>query len=123
MRQLLAMLFLQFLTSSLAFAGDQEEPYKKFSGTYWIYGGELSEPRPPTMGDKKIVFSINGQLAKELFDAIGPDKHDVCTEGSGIRMRWQDKRNLLCSRSKEGEYECNFGFDLRTGKGIRGSIC
>ncbi|WP_306393234.1 hypothetical protein [Telluria beijingensis] len=97
--------------------------YKTFSGTYWIYGGSLGDSGPPTAEDKKIGFSLDGKAAREIFDAIGPDVHDPCTEGSGTRVRHKDDGNLSCSRSAEGEYLCNFGFDLRSGKSIGAIIC
>ncbi|WP_156885569.1 hypothetical protein [Massilia niastensis] len=119
----LSALLACLLVAGIVSADDESDPYKKFSGTYSIYGGELGAPQAPTPQDKKIAFSINGKAAKELFDALGPDKYDACTESSGTRMRWRDDQKLSCSRSKEGEYACSFGFDLRTGKSIGGSVC
>lgn len=119
--------FVAILTTVLMLyamsAVGQTQTYKKLVGSYWLYGGSLGDPQPPSAKDRKIAFSIEGDAAKELFDAIGPDKYDACTESSGMRMRWRDDQNLLCSRTKEGVYECSFGFDLRTGKSIGGSIC
>lgn len=98
-------------------------PYKKAAATYRIYGGGIGDPVAPTVKDKKIAISMEGLASKELFDAIGPGEHDACTEGSGTRVRFLDEGNVTCSRSKEGEYECSFGFDLRDGKNIGGSVC
>jgi hypothetical protein len=69
------------------------------------------------------MFSIDGKAAKALFEQLGPDVKDVCTEGTGTRMRAKDKENLMCMRTLEGEYSCNFGFDLRSGKSIGGAVC
>ena len=99
------------------------EPHKKISGVYRIYGGELGDPVAPTSKDSKLMVSVDGTMAKELFDAIGPDVKDICTEGSGTRVREKDGGRLSCTRSGEGEYSCNFGFDLRSGKSVGGSIC
>jgi len=98
-------------------------PYKKAETRYLIYGGSLGDMTAPTKSDKKIAFSIEGKAARELFEAIGPDKKDACLEGTGARVRHRNDENLECVRSKEGEYHCSFGFDLRTGKSIPGSIC
>ena len=106
-----------------AMATSVDDPFKKFSGTYWIYSGSLGDSGPPTASDKKVGFAIKGNAARELFNALGPDVHDICTEGSGTRVRHKDKEKLSCRRSREGEYQCHFGFDLRTGKGIGGIIC
>jgi hypothetical protein len=98
-------------------------PYKKATADYRIYSGSLGDPIAPKPGDKKIAFSIEGTAAKDLFDAIGPDKRDECTAGSGDRVRHRDKENLSCIRTREGAYSCSFGFDLQTGKSIGGSLC
>jgi hypothetical protein len=116
-----ALLILVSLAGIAMAAGD--DWYRKFSGTYWIYSGSLGDSGLPTAADKKVGFSLEGKVAKDIFNAIGPDVPDICTEGSGTRVRHKDNGNLSCSRSKEGEYQCNFGFDLRTGKSIGGIIC
>ncbi|MDY0974543.1 hypothetical protein SOM61_06185 [Massilia sp. CFBP9012] len=119
---LLHLLFI-LLTPPVAIASDNLGPYKPATVSYWLYGGGLGDPIPPKANDKKIAFSIEGEAAQQIFDAIGPDKHDACTEGSGTRFRARDNENLSCTRSKDGDYVCNFGFDLVTGKSIGGSIC
>lgn len=98
-------------------------PYKKAQTTYLIYGGSLGDMTAPTTSDKKIAFSIEGKAARALFEAIGPDKRDACLEGTGARVRHRNDENLYCVRSKEATYYCSFGFDLRTGQSIPGSIC
>jgi hypothetical protein len=119
------LLLLLLLGATAASASPDEEPgpHRKLNGTYWIYGGGLGDPVPATAKDKKVMFSIEGRAARELFDALGPDKKDLCTEGSGTRVRARDNDRLFCMRSAKGEYSCNFGFDLRSGKSIGGSVC
>jgi hypothetical protein len=119
----LLRLLLILLIPPASVASDNLEPYKPAKASYWLYGGGLGDPIPPKTNDKKIAFSIEGEAAQQIFDAIGPDKHDACTEESGTRFRARDKENLSCTRSKEGDHVCNFGFDLVTGKSIGGSIC
>jgi hypothetical protein len=114
---------LSLFVVTAAASSDTLGPHKKVAGVYRIYGGGLGDPVVPSPKDKKIMFSVEGNAAKEMFDAMGPDKPDVCTEGTGIRVRTRDKDNLFCSRSEKGEYSCNFGFDLRTGKSIGGIVC
>jgi hypothetical protein len=107
-------------------AADQESwqfEHKKIPGVYGIYGGGLGDPVAPTQNDSKISFSIRGTAAKEMFAAMGPDIKDVCTEGSGDRVREKDDGKLSCVRTKKGEFFCNVGFDLRNGKSIGGSTC
>ncbi len=104
-------------------AADDLGLYKQATASYWIYGGGLGDPATPTSKDKKIAFSIEGDAAKQIFEAIGPDKKDVCSEGRATRFRSRDKENLSCTRGKENTYTCSFGFDLVSGKSIGGSIC
>ena len=104
-------------------AADDFGSYKQAIASYWIYGGGLGDPITPTSKDKKIAFSIEGDAAKQIFEAIGPDKKDACSEGGDTRFRSRDNENLICTRSKENTYTCSFGFDLDSGKSIGGSIC
>lgn len=97
--------------------------HKQMTGVYRTYSGGLGDSGPPTAADTKIMFSIDGKAAREMFDAMGKDVKDACTEGDGTRVRMKDRERLVCSRSKQGEYSCNFGFDLKSGKSIGGSVC
>ncbi len=123
MRKLQWCLLPLFFVSQMGVADGGPGPYKKAAAVYRIYGGSLGDPIAPKANDKKIAISLKGAAAKELFEAIGPDKHDECTTGSGDRVRHRDDENLSCIRTKEGEYSCSFGFDLQTGKSIGGSLC
>ena len=114
---LLLALLLCISTHSMADESWQMK-HKQITGVYAIYGGSLCDPIAPTAKDRKIMFSVKGKTAREMFDAIGPDVKDACTEGAGIRIRKKDDENLSCIKSERGEYSCNFGFDLRTGKSI-----
>lgn len=123
MRKLPRGLLTLLVVPCLSSADSDPGPYKKAEAVYRIYGGSLGDPTAPKTNDKKIAFSIKGQAARELFDAIGPDKRDECTAGSGDRVRHRDDENISCIRTKEGEYVCSFGFNLQTGKSIGGSQC
>lgn len=120
-QRLYPLLFVLVLPATLA--ADDLGPYKQATASYWIYGGGLGDPVTATSKDKKIAFSIEGDAAKQIFEAIGPDKKDVCSEGGDTRFRSRDNENLTCTRSKENIYTCSFGFDLVSGKSIGGSIC
>lgn len=111
------------LTLPVAAADSDPGPYLQTSASYRLYGGGLGDPIAPKPNDTKVAFSIEGSAAKQIFDAIGPDKRDLCTEGSGMRVRHKDSERLTCTRSKENDYVCSFGFDLVTGKSIGGSVC
>lgn len=97
--------------------------HKRITGVYRVYGGAPDDPIAPSAKDAKIMVSVEGTMAKEIFDATGPDVRDVCTEGTDTRVRQKANQNLYCMRSGSGEYSCNFGFDLRNGKSIPGIVC
>jgi hypothetical protein len=73
------------------------EPYLQATASYRLYGGGLGDPIAPKANDKKVAFSIKGPAARKIFDAIGPDKHDPCTSGSGMRVRHKDHEHLTCT--------------------------
>jgi hypothetical protein len=123
MRQLLLILACALVMESAASQANWELVQKPITGSYGIYGGGLSDPVAPSRNDSKIMFSIAGKSARDMFDALGPDVKDICTEGMGMRVRKKDNENLTCLRTEKGEYSCSFGFDLRTGKSIGGSVC
>ncbi len=75
----------------------------------------------PTKDDAKVSFEIKGKVAKEMFDNMGGDVKNVCP--SEPRERLRSKDYLECRRTRSGIYRCSFGFDLRTGKSIGGTIC
>jgi hypothetical protein len=64
---------------------------------------------------------VKGQVAKKMFDAMGPDLKNVCGAEDGTRVREKDA--VSCRPGKGGGHICDFGFDLTTGKSIGGSVC
>ncbi|UTY57992.1 hypothetical protein [Massilia sp. erpn] len=90
-------------------------------GDYQVYGGTLSEMRPPSRIDRKVAFMFTGALAKELFDRIGPDAKLSCSDAQDYRER--NRQDLSCTHTKAQGYVCYFGLDVTTGKSTRGSIC
>jgi len=66
------MFFLLVLPATLV--AEDLGLYRQTTASYWIYGGGLGDPIAPTSKDKKIAFSIEGDAAKQIFEAIGPDK-------------------------------------------------
>lgn len=108
--------------AAFANATESSPDYKRFSGSYSIYGGTLDDRQAPKNGDRKISFEIEKNVAKEIFDTIGPDRPgtEVCAE-KGERVR--RKGQLECRRSSSAQYTCYFGFDLTTGKNINAIIC
>lgn len=89
-------------------------------GDYYVYGGTMSEMLPPTTKDRKVSFMINGPLAKDLFNQIGPDAKHACSAEAGYHER--RKGDLVCILDEDG-YSCYFGLDVTTGKSTYGVIC
>jgi hypothetical protein len=107
---------------SQAFA-EVDLDYREARIHYLMFGGDIGDPVQATDKDSKIAFSVEGKLAKKIFDSIGPDKKNLCTENDGSRFRSKDHDKISCVKFKEGSYICYFGFDLKTGKSIVASIC
>jgi len=111
--------------ASLAYAAKPwDATYTTFSGEYLIYSGQLGEEAAPTANDRKAALMLEGEAAKNLFGAIGPDIKDACGASSGLRIR--DKGDLVCTYDKDDRrapYTCHFGINLQTGKSIRGASC
>jgi hypothetical protein len=95
--------------------------FQPFTGIYSVYGGGLGDPYAPTQGDRHMSFSIGGPIAKEMFAAMGPDLKGVCGTENGGRIR--QRAEVSCSFDSKDGYQCDFGFDLTSGRSIGGSIC
>lgn len=123
MRRHLPAYVLLLTISAAAFANDWSFSYRPAAVRYVMYGNSLGDTLPPSSDDQKIAFEITGRAAREMFDAIGPDQQDACAAEPGVRFRARDDEKVSCSRSRDGDYTCHFGFDLKSGKSIGGSIC
>ncbi|GGY50393.1 hypothetical protein [Pseudoduganella albidiflava] len=88
---------------------------------YVIYGGELGDTIAPTPDNARVAFYVRGRAAKDMFEAMGPDRKAACGVEKGVRIRERD--NLACLYRPTDGYQCDFGFNLRTGKSIGASIC
>jgi len=98
--------------------------YLPMTGQFLVYGGALSDPLAPMPSDSKIAFVIEGNAAKEIFNAIGPDLKDACSSGGekGLRSRQRDAEKLSCMFYPKEGYRCFFGFDFKNGKSIGGQL-
>jgi len=115
--------FLIFIFSSGVIAKIWEFQYRTADVKYAVYGVSLGDPVAPSRSDNKIAFELQGQVAREMFEAMGSDKKDSCSQDQGVRFRSSDDEKVVCTKSKEGEYSCSFGLDIKSGKSIGGSIC
>jgi len=122
----LAIVAATALASLAAVAAQQawDGTYSSYTVHYLMYSGTLSEKQPPTRTDKRLSFAVQGQLAKDMFDAIGPDLKLAC--GTTLGMRQRERGDVACSFDKDdvkSPYTCHFGIDLRKGKSIEGATC
>jgi hypothetical protein len=89
---------------------------------YTIFGGAFGDTYAPVAGDIRIAFYLRGAAARQMFDAIGPDKKKgECGTEEGRRMR--ERGDISCSHDPKQGYECDFGLDLTSGRSTNGSIC
>jgi len=98
--------------------------YASYTIHYLMYSGSISEEQAPTRSDQRLSFAVRGQLAKEMFDSIGPDLKLAC--GTTLGMRQRARGDVDCSYDKDdaaSPYTCHFGIDLRKGKSIAGATC
>jgi hypothetical protein len=112
---------------SLAYASTK----KAWDGTYTpstihylIYSNDLDEAQAPTRTDQRLSVAVTGELAKQIFDSIGPDLKLAC--GTTLGMRQRQRGDVDCSYDKDqpaSPYTCHFGIDLRKGKSIAGATC
>ncbi|NHZ39020.1 hypothetical protein [Massilia aquatica] len=124
MKKIFVVMTLALALPFYAYADNKapwEGTFKPFKGEYEIYGGSLQEQKAPGRNDSKVAFSVEGSAAKGMFDAMQPDEKRKCTDAAGYRER--RKGNVTCTYQPHSGYNCNFGFDLRTGKSISGASC
>lgn len=88
---------------------------------YVLYGGDIGDTHAPAPNDVHVAFYVRGRAAKEMFDAMGPDRKTECGIEKGGRVR--EKEHVACRFRPSDGYQCDFGFDLSSGKSIGGSIC
>jgi hypothetical protein len=66
---------------------------------YLIYSNDLDEAQAPTRTDQRISVAITGDLARQMFDSIGPDLKVAC--GMTLRMRQRQRGDVDCSYDKD----------------------
>lgn len=121
------LLSLGFLFSS----SQADAPKVKWTGeyvtaaaSYLLYSDSQVEKLAPQSDHKKISLLIEGQLARELFDSLGPDQKQACGESTGMRIR--ERGDVTCSFDREQKaapFTCFVGLNLNTGKSIAGAVC
>lgn len=109
------------LLGAAAVAADWAFAFKPINAQMAIYSGGLGDPGMPTAQEAKVSFYVQGKAARDLFDHMGPDVKNECSSDPKARARV--KGHLQCFVYAKSDYSCYFGFDLKNGKSIAGSIC
>lgn len=119
-RTITGLLLVGYCALSLVHAADPIAGWQSLGrAIYAVHGGTLADRQVPTQRDRKLSIVIDGQAAREIFDAIGPDMPETCSGENGDRAR--DKGGIHCTftavdkGTKDGPYRCWIGLDLRTG--------
>lgn len=88
------------------------------------YSGTLSEPGVVSKKDARFSFQLEGETAREMFDSLGTNRVDPCTEQSGLVFRSSPNGALVCTHQvTTTAYSCTFGLDAKKARLIPGSIC
>jgi len=115
-----AMFSLAYASAKKAWDGS----YTQSTLHYLIYSNDLDEAQPPTRSDQRLSVAVTGELARQMFESIGPDLKLAC--GTTLGMRQRQRGDVDCSYDKDqpdSPYTCHFGIDLRNGKSIAGATC
>ena len=113
--------------ASMAYAGAKKAwdgSYTSATIHYLLYSNDLDEAQAPTAADQRLSVAVTGDLARQIFDSIGPDLKVGC--GTTLGMRQRQRGDVDCSYDKEqpsSPYTCHFGFNLKKGKSIAGASC
>lgn len=101
-----------------------DSDYATAKTRYMIYSGSLGEKEPPKIGNNKVSLMIEGHLARELFNSIGPDQQQACGASTGVRIR--ERGDITCAFDRElksSPFTCYVGLNLKTGKSMEGASC
>lgn len=125
MRKLTLLIFVA--VCQLAGAGETEKKshelnqWNPLQAEYKIHSGNTAYSELPTKSDRALTVHFQGEVAKQVFEQIGPDLKDTCSDAKGDRER--RKKGAFCmyharlENSENSHYRCWIGIDLRTGEG------
>jgi len=75
-------------------------------------------------GNSKVSLMIEGQLAQELLNAIGPDQQQACGASTGRRIRERgDITRAFDRERKSAAFTRYVALNLKTGKSMEGATC
>jgi hypothetical protein len=116
------------LAHAVDLSGDPSGLWKPLQGAaYKFHSGVVADTTPPTANERRLTILVDGKTAKQIFDSIGPDYPETCTDAKGDRHR--RKKGIVCfytaqdEKDKDGPYRCWIGMDLRTGDTVGTISC
>ena len=111
---------LLFVVVAIAFGSSlTAQDFKTLEGQYAMSSKTLLDP-PIDEKKDRILLSIHGQGAKEIFDAMAsPARMDKCSGN----LQTKSAGGLECSKSTAGVFQCTVGVLLTTGATIKGRVC
>lgn len=95
------------------------QEFKKLEGQYAISSKTLLDP-PINEEKDRVVLSIHGAGAKEIFDSIKSVANGDKCSGD---LQTKSAGGLECSKSAGGVYQCTVGILLTTGATTKGRVC
>ncbi len=125
MKMMKGLFFAATALITVAYAAESSGAWRPLHAEYTIFSGQqLAGRGAPTATDRKLTIAVEGKPAKEIFDSIGPDLHQTCSQEKGDRDRHRGGVQCAYSPEKNGNgYRCWIGVNLLTGAGIPTVSC
>lgn len=113
MKLLLAATILLLASNALA-----DDGYEPVEGTYKLGSKTILYP-PPGEKIDTVRFYLTGKTAADIWKTIpGKPKIDECSD-----LPKKTAGELVCLEDKPGDYRCDVGINLRSGKAVGASVC
>lgn len=94
------------------------EGYRRIEGIYSMGSKSIIDPTPEEKIDT-VRFYLTGKTAADIWKTIpGKPKIDECSQ-----LPEKTVGELVCLEDKPGQYRCNVGINLRSGKAVGASVC
>lgn len=115
-------LVMLFAVSIYALA--QVGTFKNLEGQYSITTKDIIDPLPKDRPDR-VLFSITGQSAKDIFNAMPAAARRMSCDGTKDKGVPPTKiaGGLECTGDEAEGYVCTVGIMLDSGKTTRGYVC
>jgi len=117
---------LSFLMISIGAVSAQEGEYKKLEGHYTISGESLTDP-PPDEKKDRVVMSIEGESAKDIYNTmLTPARRTTCdgVPTFNLPRLMKTAGDLECFFDETNKiYQCLIGIKLDTGATVFGYVC